>query len=457
MPHVHPQPHTPHDLYATATTFLDLGMPKHALPYLLTLSQQFPSAPDIHAAIAVAHYNNHEYPHALSAIQRAITLDSTNHHFYIFLGFTHILSSSIQQAHQAFTTALQLHPRDIDASIGLGEILSHLGRPAEAATLLEPLSLTLSTHTSSSQRLRLTLTLCRAYLLLKRSADICTLASDPLLPEHSTLLLYRGIAESLEHRPHEALPFLTRANVLAPNSPRILQPLGIAQWMTRRLFQASRTLTTALTILDHTDDPQRSTLSAILTELAGECIDAAMQIGAGGALTEHLAFYPPPLDHSTTDPDRFIAYVDTVTNMPGALCRALFEHSPDALTLYETGLTAFDTDQYDVALHHFRDAFRLLGDDPVICRALILAFDMLDAPADADAAYVKFKALQNHPRSQALTAYWNAIHAFNPLNMDIIVRGLHTLETLDPVLALRIRGKIDALSHPDYSYDPHDE
>jgi len=195
MPEFDLQPPTPYELYDTALTFLDIGMPDAALPYLLTLSRQFPSSPEIQEALAKAHYENQEYPQALNAIQQASSLDPTNYSYYTFMGYAYILCNQAQEAGHAFATALQLQPLDFDALTGLSDTLLHLNRHAEVVQLLERTYPTLPADTSQDQRLRMAITLCRAYFHLERFADICTLLSDPTLPEHPTILLYRGIAE----------------------------------------------------------------------------------------------------------------------------------------------------------------------------------------------------------------------------------------------------------------------
>jgi len=125
-PHIMPefdlQP-PPDDLYDTALTFLDVGMPDSALPYLLTLSRQCPSSPEIQEALAKAHYENQEYPQALNAIQQASSLDPTNYSYYTFMGYAYILCDRIQEASHAFATALQLQPQDCDALTGLSDTL----------------------------------------------------------------------------------------------------------------------------------------------------------------------------------------------------------------------------------------------------------------------------------------------------------------------------------------------
>ncbi len=457
MPTFDLQPPTPHELYDTAMTFLDIGMPDAAIPYLLTLSRQFPVSPEIQEALAKAHLENQEYPQALNAIQLASRLDPTNHSYYTFMGYAHILCDQLHDASRAFATALELHPQDCDALTGLSDALFHLNRHTEVVQLLERTYPTLPADTSQDQRLYLATTLCRAYFHLERFADICTLPSDPLLPEHPTILLYRGIAAGLEDHLQQSLTFLARADSLTPNSPKILQNLGIAQWRVGRVFQATRTLTAALQALDHTDDSQRTHLSAALATLELRCVDASMRIAAGGSFTDYPALYPPPLDESTTDPDRFAVYVESITNMPGALYRALLEYGHEAIALYDAGIEALDADHHDAALQQFREVFRLIGDDPVICGALITAFDMLTAPEDASVAEARRDGLHDHPRLRAITLYHQAMDAFGTFDMDTIVRRLHDLEPLDVAMAQHIRCRIEALSHPDSTYDQHNE
>ena len=457
MPEFDLQPPTPDELYDTALTFLDVGMPDAAIPYLLTLSRQCPSSPEIQEALAKAHYENQEYPQALHAIQQASRLDPTNYSYYTFMGYAYILCNHIEEASHSFATALQLQPQDFDALTGLSDTLLHLNRHADVVQLLARTYPTLPADTSQNQRLYLATTLCKAYFCLDRPADICTLLSDPTLPEHPTILLYRGIAEGLEDHHQQALTFLTRADSLTPNSPKILQPLGMAQLMTGRPFQASRTFTAALTILAHADDPQRSHISAALAKVELHCVEASMRIAAGGSFTDYPALYPEPPYQSTTDPDRFAVYVESITNMPGALYRALLEYGHGAIALYDAGISALDADQHDTALQHFREVFRLLGDDPIVCDALITAFDMLNASADTDAAVARRDALHDHPRLRAITLYQQAMDAFGTFDMDTIVRRLHDLSPLDAAMAQHIRCRIEALSHPDSTYDPCDE
>ncbi|HWV58222.1 MAG TPA: tetratricopeptide repeat protein [Longimicrobiales bacterium] len=84
---------------------------------------------------AHALYNDGDYDSALDTLKQGLLLYPDSVELYVGLGYTRMAREEFAWARNAFETSLVLDPHNIDAMVGLGEVMLRLGRQDQALEL----------------------------------------------------------------------------------------------------------------------------------------------------------------------------------------------------------------------------------------------------------------------------------------------------------------------------------
>jgi tetratricopeptide (TPR) repeat protein len=180
-----------------------------------------------------------DYPAALDAFSRALTLAPNSAKTHNNLGDLYLTVNQIPQAEKEFRTVLRLSPADPEGNYNLGVLLMGKGAPAEAIAHFERVH----PQTTATQ-----FNLVRAYFAVKRPADGRRLATklSTLNPNNVRVHFSLGVLLASQHEYAAAEDELSKADALQPNTFEIVYNLGQALARDKQYAKAELTLNRAL-------------------------------------------------------------------------------------------------------------------------------------------------------------------------------------------------------------------
>jgi predicted Zn-dependent protease len=113
------------------------GKVREAIPILWTADQQDANQPAVLYNLGVAYNDVGEYHHAISTLQRLLTLEPDHLHGWIALGVARIRTSELEKAAKALERALEIEPDNLYALRNLAACRLKQGEAGKAVILME--------------------------------------------------------------------------------------------------------------------------------------------------------------------------------------------------------------------------------------------------------------------------------------------------------------------------------
>lgn len=206
----------------------------------LEVLQRHPKSIEAYNLLGIIDSNVRDYPAALDAFHKALSLAPNSIKTHNNLGDLYIAVNQMSDAEKEFRTVLRLAPADAEGNYNLGVLLMTKGAPAEAIPHFERVH---------PQNTATQFNLIRAYFAAKRPADGVRLAAklsetNNIVQVHFSL----GVLLASERQYKLAQSELAKADALQPSTFEIVYNLGLALLRDNQFPKAELTLKRALSL-----------------------------------------------------------------------------------------------------------------------------------------------------------------------------------------------------------------
>ena len=224
-----------------AEALLQEGRLDDAKSVVLAELQQSSSSVEAYNILGIIESEQHDYPNATAAFQKALALAPGSVKTYNNLGNALLAQKEPDLAEKAFRNSLRLDPQNRDANYNLGVLLLARGRPGDAIPHFERVR-------PADRETRFNLV--RAYLQARRTAEALRIATalSSENPADVKLHFSLGLLLASQGQTKTALLELQKADVLQPSTFEILYNLGQAYLLDDQYSKAQLQLSRALTL-----------------------------------------------------------------------------------------------------------------------------------------------------------------------------------------------------------------